>query len=87
MKLVTEMAGQIAENYGYSSTEAVAKVKSYLAETAETDSKLETAALVKEVFSDSEVLQQELQKGLEEAKIPEQVPVCLLYTSDAADEL
>lgn len=53
------MAGQIAENYGYSSTEAVAKVKSYLAETAETDSKLETAALVKEVFSDSEVLQQE----------------------------
>lgn len=58
MKLVTEMAGQIAENYGYSSTEAVAKVKSYLAETAETDSKLETAALVKEVFSDSEVLQQ-----------------------------
>ena len=75
MKLVTEMAGQIAENYGYSSTEAVAKVKSYLAETAETDSKLETAALVKEVFSDSEVLQQELQKGLEEAKLPEQVPV------------
>lgn len=63
MKLVTEMAGQIAENYGYSSTEAVAKVKSYLAETAETDSKLETAALVKEVFSDSEVLQQELQKA------------------------
>lgn len=54
VKLVTEMAGQIAENYGYSSTEAVAKVKSYLAETAETDSKLETAALVKEVFSDSE---------------------------------
>ena len=75
VKLVTEMAGQIAENYGYSSTEAVAKVKSYLAETAETDSKLETAALVKEVFSDSEVLQQELQKGLEEAKLPEQVPV------------
>lgn len=35
----------------------------------------ETAALVKEVFSDSEVLQQELQKGLEEAKLPEQVPV------------
>lgn len=63
VKLVTEMAGQIAENYGYSSTEAVAKVKSYLAETAETDSKLETAALVKEVFSDSEVLQQELQKA------------------------
>ena len=29
----------------------------------------------KEVFSDSEVLQQELQKGLEEAKLPEQVPV------------
>ena len=56
VKLVTEMAGQIAENYGYSSTEAVAKVKSYLAETAETDSKLETAALVKEVFSDSEVI-------------------------------
>lgn len=75
VKLVTEMAGQIAENYGYSSTEAVAKVKSYLAETAETDSKLETAALVKEVFSDSEVLQQELQKGLEEAKLPEQIPV------------
>ena len=27
------------------------------------------------MFSDSEVLQQELQKGLEEAKLPEQVPV------------
>lgn len=75
VKLVTSMAGKVAESYGYSSTEAVAKVKSYLAATADSDSKVTTSALAREVFAESEVLQQELQKGLEEAKLPQQVPV------------
>lgn len=87
VKLVTEMAGKIAENYGYSSIDAVAKVKNYLAETAENGSKLETETLVKEVFADSEVLQQEMQKELTAAQLPEQVPVDKSYALRASKSM
>lgn len=87
VKIVTTVARKVAENYGYNSAEAVAKVKTYLADTAEMSTPLETESLARTVFADSQVLQEEMKTSLVAAKLPEQVAVDKSYALRASKSM
>ncbi len=70
---VRSVAEEIAENHGKSTLETVAKVKSRLAETAEISETLDLAALGRELFPASPLLQQEYAAELKNCGLPETV--------------
>ena len=75
VKLVGKIAVKVAEDYGGSAVEAMSKAKTYLAENAETADAFSPQALGEEVFADSPAMRQEFTSLLEEAKLPQDVPI------------
>ena len=75
VKMVNKIAAQVAEDHGGSSVEALSKAKSYLADHAETSDSLSPKELGAVVFSDNKEMQNQFEQEIQEAQLPDQVPV------------
>ena len=75
VKMVNKIAAQVAEDHGGSSVEALSKAKNYLADHAETSDSLSPKELGAVVFSDNKEMQNQFEQEIQEAQLPDQVPV------------
>lgn len=75
LNLVQAITRTISENHGHSSVAAVAKVKNFLLENAESSDCLDTLELGKELFGSSALMQEEYIYEVKKAGIPETVRV------------
>jgi len=73
ISLVKSITREIAENHGKSSVEALAKVKTHIAENAEISESLDMTELGREVFNSSPLMQQEYMQELKSSGIPDTV--------------
>jgi hypothetical protein len=73
--LVQSIARTVSESHGQSSVVAVSKAKNYLIENAEISEYLDPVDLGKEVFSSSDIMQEEYIREIKNAGIPETVRV------------
>lgn len=74
-KAVATVVEEVAEEYGANSAVAVAKAKSYVAERAGEEERIDAAELGREVFADEPVCQEHFARAVNEGTIPEQVVV------------
>ena len=72
---VATVVEEVAEEYGANSAVAVAKAKSYVAERAGEEERIDAAELGREVFADEPVCQEHFARAVNEGTIPEQVVV------------
>lgn len=75
LALMNSITQTVAENYGQSVVEAVAKTKSYIVENTEASEYLDPVELGKAVFSSSPAMQEEFVREVQSAGIPETVKV------------
>jgi hypothetical protein len=75
VKLVNSITKTIAENYGQNSVLAISKAKNYIIENIDTSEDIEPFELGKEVFSSSQLMQDDFIKEVKNAGIPETVRI------------
>ena len=73
--LVKSIAKKVSESHGQISASAVSKAKNYIVENAEISDFLNTVELGREVFSSSQVMQDEYIKEVKEVGLPEKIKV------------
>lgn len=75
VKIVKEIATQVAEEYGANPTITVSKAKSYIVENSETADSFSTTQLAEAVFSDAPFMKEAFEKKAEEKKIPKDIKI------------
>ena len=75
IELVNSITRLVAENHGQSTVEAAARTKSYLVENTGVSEYLDPVELGKEVFPSSPIMQEEYEREIKNAGIPETVKI------------
>lgn len=79
VKLVGQITTSIAEEHGINSTVAISKAKNYLVENSEISSSFSPVELGKDVFADSDVLQNEFEQKVSESNLPSEIKLGKSY--------
>ncbi len=75
VKIVKDIATQVAEEYGANPAVAVSKAKNYIVENSETANSFSPIQLAETVFSDSPFMKEAFEKKAEEKKIPKDIKI------------
>lgn len=75
LKIVNQVAAQIAQDHDVQPSIALAKVKEYLVEAAYNDAPIEPVAIAEEVFANEPQLQQTFKAQLQEKAVPKAIPM------------
>jgi len=75
IKLVNQITTRIAEEHGQNTTVALSKAKNFLVENAEISSSFSPAELGREVFADSETMQDEFERRISESELPPDIRI------------
>lgn len=70
VKIVREIANEVAEEYGANTAVAVSKAKSYIVENCEESDTISTEQLAENIFSESPIMREAFEKRIEEKEIP-----------------
>lgn len=75
LKIVNQVAAQIAQDHDVQPSIALAKVKEYLVEAAQNETPIEPTAIAEEVFAGAPQLQQTFKAQLQEKAVPQAIPM------------
>lgn len=75
LKIVNQVAAQIAQDHDVQPSIALAKVKEYLVEAAQNETPIEPLAIAAEVFATEPQLQQSFKVQLQEKAVPQTIPM------------
>lgn len=75
IKVVNQITTKIAEEHGENSAVAISKAKNYLVENAEISSSFSPIELGREVFADSEIMQNEFERRIAESELPSDIQI------------
>lgn len=75
VKAVNQIITKVAENHGVNSAVAISKAKNWIRENAESSDHLAPREFAEKIFGESQLLKREFHSYVEEAKLPETVPI------------